>query len=238
MPLDASQEKILDNMAWHALNGPHAELAEGPGSALRYPRSMAVFCATERLDVNGWQHLTDMVGPGRAIVLFQPNVGELPEGVSEIFRHQALQMVADGPLSAKPVTGPAVDVIELGADDAQDMLELTALAEPGPFFEETYRLGTYVGVREEGRLIAMAGERIRAGGVTEISAVSTHPDARRRGLGALMTTAMAERIRDRGELAMLHVATDNAPAIPLYEQLGFRLRAKADVVAVRVDGER
>ncbi len=233
MPLDASQEKILDNMAWHALNGPHADLADGPGDALRYPRSMAVFCATERLDDNGWGHLADMVGPGRAIVLFQPGVGPLPDGMSEIFRHQALQMVADGPLSPKPVTGPAVEVIELGADDAEDMLALTALAEPGPFFAETYRLGTYLGVREDGRLIAMAGERIRADGATEISAVSTHPDARRRGLGGLMTMAMAEVIRDRGDLAMLHVATDNAPAIPLYEQLGFRLRGKVDVVAAR-----
>ncbi|MDH3682904.1 MAG: GNAT family N-acetyltransferase [Acidimicrobiia bacterium] len=234
MSLDERTERVLDNMAWHALTGPHARFAEGDGHALRYRRSMAVFCATERLDVSGWSALTDLVGPGRAVVLFQPDIGPVPEGLDELFRTSTWQMVADGPMSARPVRGDSVEIVELGAEDVDEMLALTTLTEPGPFFDETYRLGTYLGIREGGRLVAMAGERLRTETVAEISAVCTHPDVRRRGLGGLLTMAMADAIRDRGQLAMLHVATTNAPAIPLYEALGFRIRRHVEAVAARV----
>lgn len=234
MPLDSTTEQALDNLAWHALNGPHATFAQGDGPALRYRRSMAVFCATERLDGDGWTALADLVGPGRAVVLFQPDIGPAPDGFNEIFRSSTWQMVAEGPLTARPVSGRAVEIVELGDEDADDMQALTELTEPGPFFAETHRLGTYLGVREEGRLVAMAGERLRTDTVAEISAVCTHPDVRRRGLGGLLTVAMADIIRDRGQLAMLHVATDNAPAIPLYEALGFRIRREVEAMAARV----
>lgn len=234
MSLDSTTEQALDNLAWHALTGPHAPFAQGDGPALRYRRSMAVFCATERLDGDGWSALADLVGPGRAVVLFQPDIGPIPDGFDEIFRSSTWQMVADGPLAARPVAGGPVEIVELGADDADDMVELTGLTEPGPFFAETYRLGTYLGVRQDGRLVAMAGERLRTDTVAEISAVCTHPDARRRGLGGLLTMAMADVIRERGQLAMLHVAKTNAPAIPLYEALGFRIRRDVEAVAARV----
>lgn len=234
MALTAKQEQQLDNMAWHALTGPHAHLAQGSGPALRYPRSMAVFCAAETIDDDGWSALVDLVGPGRAIVLFQPDIGEVPSPLTELFRTTTWQMVADGPLTAKPVADPGVEVIELGDDDVEEMLALTALTEPGPFLAETHRLGTYLGVRRDGQLMAMAGERLRADGVAEISAVCTHPDARRSGLGGLLTMAMAEVMRARGDLPMLHVARDNAPAIPLYEDLGFRIRCGTEAIAARV----
>ena len=235
--LSAHQEEVLDNMAWHALTGPHAEFAEGDGPALRYRRSMATFCATERLDDAGWSALADLVGAGRAIVLFQPDIGPAPAYTDEIFRSFTWQMVADGPLTPQPVADDGVEVIELGDDDAEEMLALVELTEPGPFFPETNRLGTYLGVRQNGRLLAMAGERLRASGVAEISAVCTHPDARRRGLGGLLTMAMADVMKERGDLPMLHVAKDNALAIPLYEQLGFRIRRQVEAIATRVHAD-
>jgi ribosomal protein S18 acetylase RimI-like enzyme len=233
MPLTSAQEESLDNMPWFALNTIHAPFAEGDGPALKYRRSMAVFCGTARLDPDGWRALGDLVKPGRAVVLFQPTPGPIPDDYEEVFRSSAWQMVADGHLRPRPVTGETPELVELGDDDVDEMLELTALAEPGPFFQETHLLGTYLGVRENGRLVAMAGERLRTDHVAEISAVSTHPDVRRRGLGGLLTMAMVDVIRSRGDLAMLHVAKTNDAAIPLYEQLGFRIRGEVESVAAR-----
>jgi GNAT superfamily N-acetyltransferase len=233
MPLTAAQEESLDNLPWFALNSVHASFAQGDGPALKYKRSMAVFCGTARLDPAGWRALADLVKPGRAVVLFQPEPGPVPDGFDEVFRSSAWQMVADGPVTPRPVDGQPPELVRLGDEDVDEMLALTELAEPGPFFQETHLLGTYLGVREDGRLVAMAGERLRTDCVAEISAVSTHPDVRRRGLGGLLTMAMVELIRSRGELAMLHVAKTNSAAIPLYEQLGFRVRGEVQSVAAR-----
>lgn len=231
-------DELLDNLPWHALTGPQSSFAEGSGTALRYRRPFGVFSATARLDADGWSALGEMIGPGRGFVLFQPNIGDTPTGFTETGRHLTYQMVADGDLNLRSTTGSGVELIELGDDDAAEMVELTELTQPGPFFPETHRLGTYLGVRENGRLIAMAGERLRAAGAAEISAVCTHPDARRRGLAAILTSAMVDVIRGRGDLPLLHVARTNSAAIPVYEQLGFRIRCSIDAITARVDGER
>lgn len=232
----AVSDEILDNMPWHALTGPQATFASGPGRALRFRRPVALFCATEHLDLAGWTALVEMVGPGRAVVLLQPDIGPVPAGLTELGRFATYQMVADQTSSPTEQVALTVDVdlVELGDDDVQDMLALTKITEPGPFFPETHRLGTYLGVRENGRLIAMAGERLKVEGVAEISAVCTHPEARRRGLGAKLTAAMMAVIRGRDELPLLHVATSNTSAIRVYEQLGFRVRCDIEALAARV----
>lgn len=229
LPIDT----VLDNMAWHALTGPQAHLAQGPGTALRFPRNVSIFCAVERLDAESWAALAEMVGPGRAIVLFQAEVGEVPDFFDELSRAPVMQMVADGQVAPTLQPSTDVDIITLGPDDADDMVALTSLTRPGPFAQETYRMGTYLGVREEGRLIAMAGERLRTDGAAEISAVCTHPDARRRGLAATLTRAMMDEIEARGQLPLLHVAEDNTGAIAVYEQLGFRTRRRVVGFAAR-----
>jgi predicted GNAT family acetyltransferase len=117
---------------------------------------------------------------------------------------------------------PSDEVIPLGDADAPEMLELATMTRPGPFLLNTHRLGRFIGIRREGRLAAMAGERLHADGYREVSAVCTHPDFRGRGLAGLLSRIVADRIVRDGETPFLHAYTTNAAAIRLYEQLGFR----------------
>jgi predicted GNAT family acetyltransferase len=142
--------------------------------------------------------------------------------------HVANQMVAErlAPL------GASLPIIELTEDDAPRMLALATLTKPGPFFAKTYRLGGFVGLKEDGRLLAMAGERLKVEGFTEVSGVCTHPDARGRGYAKALMLEVAHRIAARGETPFLHVYPWNTGAIELYERLGFRFRAAMNFVVL------
>jgi predicted GNAT family acetyltransferase len=134
---------------------------------------------------------------------------------------------ADVPQTFKAAFDP------LGAADVSAMLELTALTKPGPFFARTYELGQYFGIRDGDRLAAMAGERMRLDGFTEISAVCVHPDHRGKGYARLLIRALIKAIADRGETPFLHVFVSNLNAIALYERLGFAGRATLQVTMLQ-----
>ncbi len=229
LPGDAA---VLDDVAWHALGGAHASLAETVGRARRYRPDVTPFAAIEDLDdERAWRDLAALTGDGVA-VLFRDAVPSVPDGWTELFRAAADQMVAPAPI---PVA--ALPVRSLGVDDAEAMLALVRDTRPGPFLARTVELGGYVGVvDDDGRLVAMAGERMRAPGFAEISAVCTRPEARGRGLAAGLTSVVAARIRARGEVPFLHVAEDNHTARRVYERLGFVVRRRVAFVAVRPPG--
>ena len=224
----------LDNPVWHALGGPLARFNEArPGDPVRrFHPEVSIFGATERLDDAGWQALAKSVGSGGAVFLFRDVVPTPPTGWKEIYRAPTLQLVA-GELAEVPEHA----IEPLRETDVEQMLELTQLTQPGPFLSRTHELGAYAGVRQQDRLVVMAGERFRLAGWTEISAVCTHPDARRQGLGAALTLWMARRIRDRGDKAFLHVVEANEDSHRLYERIGFTLRRKVAVVAAVWEGQ-
>jgi predicted GNAT family acetyltransferase len=124
-------------------------------------------------------------------------------------------------------------VLELGAPDSPDMVALTALTKPGPFGTRTHELGAYIGIRFQGKLIAMAGERLKIPGYTEVSAVCTHPDHLGKGYARILMSEIMRRIRDRGETPFLHVRRDNSRAIALYERLGFQARKLGHFAVLR-----
>jgi len=141
------------------------------------------------------------------------------------------QMVADA-----LAPGEAdVPFTALSNADAAQMLALATLTRPGPFYERTHELGNFIGVSHDGRLAAMAGERLRIPGYTEVSGVCTHPDARGRGYGEALSRIVAERIVARGETPFLHVFSPNASAIRIYEALGFRKRATFQMTVLAWD---
>jgi predicted GNAT family acetyltransferase len=133
------------------------------------------------------------------------------------------QMVAQD-FAASPST--AARLISLQNEDAADMLKLASLTKPGPFGPHTHELGEYIGVREEGQLVAMAGERMQFDGYVEISAVCVHPDHRGKGYARILLTELRHRIALRGKIPILHVFESNKGAIALYEQLGFVRRQR------------
>ncbi|MFF3335623.1 GNAT family N-acetyltransferase [Streptomyces sp. NPDC002888] len=217
----------LDNAVWHALSGPHAHLAERVGRAARYPADVYAFAALADPEAPAaWADLRTLVGPGTAVRL-KP-VGRVPDGWEIVGGGEGVQLV-DTALRAEH----APEAVLLGPDDVPEILDLVARTRPGPFLKRTVALGTYLGIRHRGRLIAMAGERLRLPGWTEISAVCTDPDHRGKGLATRLVRAAAAGIRARGDTPFLHAAADNTPAIRLYESLGFTLRRRSTILQVR-----
>jgi ribosomal protein S18 acetylase RimI-like enzyme len=128
---------------------------------------------------------------------------------------------------------PDPEAESLGSADLAEMLDLVRRTEPGPFEPRTVELGGYLGIRRDGRLVAMAGQRMRPTGWTEISAVCTDRAVRGQGLAGRLVRAVAAGVRDRGETPFLHAAADNIGAIRLYESIGFTLRGETAFTVLR-----
>jgi ribosomal protein S18 acetylase RimI-like enzyme len=222
----------LDNPAWAALTGPHAHLAERVGRAARYPVDVSPFTAlADPADPAAWADLATLVGPGN-VTPVSGAITALPEGWETVESGQGVQLVA-ATLRAEP----APEAVRLGPEDVPEMLDLVARTKPGPFLPRTVELGTYLGLRRDGRLVAMAGERLHPPGWAEISAVCTDPDHRAQGLATRLVRAVAHGIRDRGETPFLHAAATNTGAIRLYQSIGFTLRRRTAFLLVRTPRE-
>lgn len=223
-------------MAWHALSGPHAHLADtaAGGTARRYRDEIAPFCGVQRLDDGGWAALAGLVGTGGVAVFLRGEVEPAPAGWAELLREPATQYVA-GDLAEPPADGSR-EVRELTASDVPDMVRLTAETEPGPFGPNSHLTGRWFGVRREGRLVAMAGERMRVDGFGEVSGVCVDPAVRGEGLGTVVTLAAAGGIAQRGDRPMLHVREGNDGAHRLYRRIGFEVRRPVVVAVLRLDG--
>ncbi|BFV60016.1 GNAT family N-acetyltransferase [Kitasatospora sp. CMC57] len=222
----------LDNPVVAALAGPHAEFAEQQGRAVRYARDVTPFHGLpDEPRAADWADLAVLAGPG-AVVLLAVDAAVSPPGDWEVaFRIEGVQLVgADVVGKADPET------VRLGPDDVPEMLALVERTRPGPFLARTVEMGSYLGIRRDGVLIAMAGERMHPPGHTEISAVCTDPDHRGEGLASRLVLAVAAGIRERGEIPFLHAAGDNTNAIRLYGTLGFRLRRPVTFLGARVPG--
>lgn len=236
-------DDVLDNAGWHSLTGTHAALAHGDGRARRYRPDVSVFHATADDSTEAWADLVPLASSDGIVVLFRTAPITAPPGWTETLGGDGHQMVLTEPLAdvpelpaTDPATGRTVVLRPLGDDDVEAMVALVALTEPGPFRRRTIELGGYVGIFHDDELVAMAGQRLAPPGYREVSAVCTHPDARRRGYASIVSAVVARAILERGETPFLHVAVTNTAAIPVYEQLGFTHRAIARFGAYRVPG--
>ncbi len=214
----------LDHIVWSALTSKHARFAAGGELAKRYPLDMAPFVAVREPTPVAWAELAALLAPGVPAALFTAEYLEPPFTVLD--RVPCEQMVAT------TIAPPSRPMDPLGPEDVADMLALVELTHPGPFAQRTIAMGRYFGVRREGTLVAMAGERMHLAGFTEISAVCVHPDHLRQGHAAELIRHVAQDIFARGETAMLHVRSANAAAIALYAKLGFTVRRQTHLAVI------
>ena len=223
---------VLDNPVWHALTGTHASLAERVGSAARYPSDVAVFCAVDDdASTAAWSDLRELVGAGGTAFVARNGL-DVPDGWATLLTIPCRQMVLPDGADDDGVS-PREPLLVLEPDDVPEMLALVERTRPGPFARRTIELGSYLGLRDAGALIAMAGERLHPQGYTEISGVCTDADHRGRGLASQLVLALARAIRNRGETPFLHLTIENETAQRVYDALGFETRATFDVDALR-----
>jgi predicted GNAT family acetyltransferase len=213
-------ESGLDRPVWSALTTGNRRFAEGGSLALRFPADIAPFGATTDDSPEAFAALGALISPeGRVALVSVDKLNPYP-GLIVVRDAPVVQMVA---LAPTPLPSHDLEPVVLGPSDVPAMLELAERTKPGPFGPRTHELGQYIGIRVDGALAAMAGERMRLDGCVEISAVCVSPEHRGRGYAAFLIAWLVRKLRDEGVTPFLHVFTDN-PAIALYERLGFRKR--------------
>jgi len=209
----------LENPVYAALSGMHSRFAQRRGRAVRYAADVAPFLALpSEASRTDWRDAIELV-PSGTVAATVHDGSPLPESFKVTHTFELVQMIGEH-------AGGAYDpeAISLGSADVPEMLELVRLTDPGPFLQRTIELGKYVGIRRDGALDAMAGERLHFDGWTEISAVCTAPTYRGHGLASRLVSTLVADIQHRSERVFLHVMTANTNAIRLYEELGFRAR--------------
>lgn len=220
----------LDRPVWNALVSRWAGIARGDRLAWRVDPAIGPFAAAAaEASTDGLAALAALMPEDGELWIVEAEPIPTPRGVTIDRQCELNQMVA---ADVAPPTA-SFDIVPLIAGDAAEMYALATLTEPGPWVARTHELGGFVGVKVDGRLVAMAGERMKPPGFTEVSGVCTHPDHRGRGYAAQLMRAVASRILARGETPFLHVYPSNAGAIALYEALGFRLRRPVSMTVLR-----
>ncbi|CAM3929083.1 GNAT family N-acetyltransferase [Roseateles saccharophilus] len=221
----------LDQPVWASLqHQPH--WADGGALARRFKPDINRFAAARDDGAASLAALAELVRPGDDVVyLAQSRPVAVPPGLVAVKTAAAVQMVA-----MRAVEGDEAGMQLLGDADAAEMLALATLTEPGPFLPRTHTMGRFVGIRIDGRLAAMAGERMRFPGFVEVSGVCTHPDFRGRGLARRMSAAVTADIQRRGAQAFLHAWATNTAAIALYESLGFVTRTAMNIAVLKRQG--
>jgi ribosomal protein S18 acetylase RimI-like enzyme len=226
----------LKNVIWQALTTRQAHFSESCDGARRFMREVTSLCAFEQPNDHGYASLADLTGTGGTAAVFLDHPYERRGGWEYVTGAPLLQMVCENGIAASAPKASSPPIVELGASDSPEMLELTALTKPGPFGPRTHELGYYVGIRDNDKLVAMAGERLKVPGYTEVSAVCTHPDHLGKGYAAALMKEVMRCIRGRGETPFLHVRADNFRAIAIYERLGFRIAWKGHFAVLRRNG--
>jgi predicted GNAT family acetyltransferase len=219
----------LDRPVWSCLTTRQAALALGDARAVRLKAEYGIFVAAADQTPENLVALADLVPAGTAVALVEPGAIPLPPGLETLSTATCNQMVVDRLTPGEP----NFEIVTLCDDDAPQMLALATLTKPGPFAARTHQLGDFIGVKHDGKLVAMAGERMKPTGFTEVSGVCTLPDWRGRGYGGALMRMVAARILARGETPFLHVYADNQGAIALYEALGFRFRRALTMTVLR-----
>ena len=220
---------VLDNPVWHALISGNQQLAHGTERVKFFADDVSPFVGFESPDRLAFEVLRALVPAGRRLGVMSPKALLIPPQWQVLRRISVLQMVQAHPATA-PLTEPAL--VALGLEYVPAMLALTKRLNPGPFFSNIIAFGHYKGIFVGDELVAMAGQRLHAAPFAEISAVCTHPNYWGRGYASHLLRYQAQRIRAAGGTPFLHVRTDNATAVKVYQALGFTIRRAMSICII------
>jgi ribosomal protein S18 acetylase RimI-like enzyme len=224
----------LDNPIWQSLITTHAHFAEISNAARKFPHEVSVLAGLFEPTTENYNSLAAMMHPGERVGLFLQDPPNPPAPWVIDRTCPLLQMLCEKRSTPAAATrGKRPEFIRLTKADVPEMLALTKLTNPGPFGARTHELGNYFGIRVAGTLAAMAGERLRLAGYTEVSAVCTHPDHLGHGYASALMGVVMDHICSRSELPILHVLPENTRAIQVYERLGFAKRAMLHLAVLR-----
>jgi ribosomal protein S18 acetylase RimI-like enzyme len=219
----------LDHPIWSALTTRQQVLAEGGAQARRYPPAISPFADLVDMSPQSFAALGAILSGSEIAVLFTPDAVTAPDEFKTLLAETGEQMI--GTPAESSIRG--VETVTLGADDVPDMMALTELTKPGPFSARTHELGTFLGIRIDGQLVAMTGERMKPANYTEMTAVCVHPDHRGRGYARVLLGAVARQIVARREIPFLHVFSNNTSAIALYRRQGMEIRRRLHVTVLQ-----
>jgi ribosomal protein S18 acetylase RimI-like enzyme len=208
---------VLDNPAWNALISGNKHLAYGNGPVRYFDRGVSPFAALEENSEKNFRLLHEMF-PHSVLLFVTPVKIEFPSQWNVLQHIHGLQMMCDASAVHDEVTTPLVPLMD---DHIPQMLDLTKLTNPGPFFDRTIDFGHYKGIFEGDKLVAMAGQRLHAANYAEVSAVCTHPEHTGKGHARQLLLSQIHRIKAASEIPFLHVRYDNHRAIKVYQGLGF-----------------
>ncbi len=211
----------LDNIIWQALTTRQAAFSVGSDKARRFIPEIGPLAAFADPENPSYESLAGLVEPEGTLGIFLSQPYSDQRGWAHLGGAPLLQMVCANAIPPDTARASNLRILELGPPDSQEMVEPAALTKPGPFSTRTCELGLYLGIRDGGKLVAMAGERMKVPGYTEVSAVCTHPDHLGKGYAQTLMWEVMEVIRKRGERPFLHSRADNERAIGIYRKVGF-----------------
>lgn len=214
-----SKEHPLDNVAWNSLTSTHRHLGIIGKKAAKYHPNVSMIAGIVENTEEAYSELAEIVEPGVPVAFVGNDPPDDHPSWMVMRRAEVYQMVIEAPIEYEEMK-----FVSLTPEDVPEMMKLVELTQPGPFSSGTIEMGNYIGIKEDGELIAMGGERMKPEGYTEVSGICTHPDHRGKGYAKAITGALTNAIFERGETPFLHVFNQNTPAIKLYEKLGYKTR--------------
>lgn len=213
---------VLINPVWEALSSRQSQFNRGSQSLKYFPQEVSPFIGLKNWDAEDLFDLENHVPTNRSFSVMIAKEVTIPHSFEIIFSILLYQMVCTNLI---PFSNSNIAIENLGNKDIPQMLALTELTKPGPFYQRTIDFGHYIGIFDKDELIAMAGERLRMNGFSEISAICTKPEYLGRGYASLLLSKASDRTIQEGNTPFLHVRTDNVRAIQVYQKLGFTINA-------------
>jgi predicted GNAT family acetyltransferase len=223
--------RVLERPVWDALAGHQTAFSTGDELARRFAPDIGPLASARDDSPESLRALAELVQEDGTLLLLQADDIVFPPDTVAVSTADGVQMIGSRVL---PSDGEPMDprIVRLTDADTPAMVELALMTKPGPFAARTPSLGQFWGVKDHGVLIAMAGERMKHAGYTELSGVCTHPDARGRGLARALSAWVASRIASTGDTPYLHAYASNTVAIELYRSLGFDVHRSMHVATI------